>query len=64
MPERSGQIPTAMQAEWAGLGNPTLDPPTVALLIEQAEHLGGSIPALAARGDRGQIAVTKTLDEL
>jgi len=54
----------AMEAGWAGLGNPTFNQPTVALLSEQAEHFGGSIPALAARRDRAQIAVLKTLEEM
>ncbi|MFF4528458.1 3-hydroxyacyl-CoA dehydrogenase family protein [Streptomyces sp. NPDC001407] len=53
----------AMEASWPGLGSPTFDEPTVALLTEQAEQAFGDAPVgeLAARRDRAQISLMRAL---
>ncbi|MEV8476353.1 3-hydroxyacyl-CoA dehydrogenase NAD-binding domain-containing protein [Streptomyces sp. NPDC051173] len=55
----------AMEAAWPGLGSPTFDEPTVALLTGQAEQAFGDTPIgeLAARRDRAQIALMRALAE-
>lgn len=55
----------AMEASWPGLGAPSFDEPTVALLTEQAEQAFGDAPVheLAARRDRAQIALMRALDK-
>ncbi|MFF4407820.1 3-hydroxyacyl-CoA dehydrogenase family protein [Streptomyces sp. NPDC001262] len=53
----------AMEATWPGLGSPTFDEPTVALLTAQAEEAfaGEPVGELAARRDRAQIALMRAL---
>ncbi|RLV04641.1 hydroxylacyl-CoA dehydrogenase [Streptomyces griseocarneus] len=53
----------AMEATWPGLGSPSFDEPTVALLTEQAEEAfaDGPVGELAARRDRAQIALMRAL---
>ncbi|MEU7163947.1 3-hydroxyacyl-CoA dehydrogenase NAD-binding domain-containing protein [Streptomyces morookaense] len=53
----------AMEAAWPGLGNPSFDEPTVALLTAQAEEAfaGEPVGDLAARRDRAQIALMRAL---
>ncbi|MET9414374.1 3-hydroxyacyl-CoA dehydrogenase NAD-binding domain-containing protein [Streptomyces klenkii] len=55
----------AMEASWPGLGAPSFDEATVALLTEQAEQAFGDVPVreLAARRDRAQIALMRALTE-
>ncbi|WP_367134241.1 MULTISPECIES: 3-hydroxyacyl-CoA dehydrogenase family protein [Streptomyces] len=55
----------AMEASWPGLGAPSFDEPTVALLTEQAEQAFGDVPVreLAARRDHAQIALMRALAE-
>ncbi|MFG2181667.1 3-hydroxyacyl-CoA dehydrogenase family protein [Streptomyces abikoensis] len=53
----------AMEASWPGLGEPSFDEPTVALLTAQAEEAFGGEPVgeLAARRDRAQLALMRAL---
>jgi ketoreductase RED1 len=55
----------ALEALWQQLGSPSLDAPTVELLIRQAQEAFGDRPVdiLAAERDRVQIAVLKALGE-
>jgi ketoreductase RED1 len=46
---------------WASLGAPSLDEPTVALLSEQAQHFGSTVEQLAARRDQAIIQLIRTL---
>ncbi|MFC5724235.1 3-hydroxyacyl-CoA dehydrogenase family protein [Streptomyces gamaensis] len=53
----------AMEASWTGLGTPSLDEATVALLTAQAREAFAEepVPELAARRDRAQIALMRAL---
>jgi len=53
-----------LEASWSGLGSPTFDDATVALLSEQAANFGGTVEELAAERDAKEIALMRALDEL
>src|SRR5277367_2137770 len=53
-----------LEASWKGLGKPSFDDPTVALLTEQAGAFGGSVAELAASRDAREIALMRALDEM
>ncbi|MEK2479164.1 3-hydroxyacyl-CoA dehydrogenase NAD-binding domain-containing protein [Streptomyces noursei] len=63
LPHFIQHLGSAMEATWPGLGNPTFDEPTVAVLTEQAQEAFGdeTVGELAAGRDRAQIALMRAL---
>ena len=55
---------TSIEEGWPGLGTPSLDEPTVALLNEQAQHFGGTVEQLAARRDQAIVQLIRTLRDV
>jgi ketoreductase RED1 len=53
-----------LEASWKGLGSPSFDEPTVALLTEQAGAFGGSVAELARSRDTREIALMRALGEI
>ncbi|MFJ8435896.1 3-hydroxyacyl-CoA dehydrogenase family protein [Kitasatospora sp. NPDC094019] len=63
LPHFLAHLGTAMEAGWPGLGRPTFDEATVALLTRQAQDAFGTTPVaeLAERRDRAQITLMAAL---
>ena len=61
LPHFLEQFGPSLENGWSRQVIPSIDPPTVAVLTEQAAHFGASIDELAAERDRGQIAVLTAL---
>ncbi|MFJ2190568.1 3-hydroxyacyl-CoA dehydrogenase NAD-binding domain-containing protein [Kitasatospora sp. NPDC087861] len=65
LPQFLQHLGPTLEGLWQQLGSPSLDAPTVELLVRQAQEAFGdrSVDALAAERDRAQIAVLKALGE-
>ena len=63
LPDFLQHLGKQLEASWSGLGSPSFDEPTVALLTEQAANFGGTVEELAAERDTREIALMRALDE-
>jgi ketoreductase RED1 len=66
LPDFLQHLGPALESLWQQLGSPSLNAPTVELLVRQAQEAFGGRPvdALAAERDSEQIAVLKALGKI
>jgi ketoreductase RED1 len=63
LPDFLKHLGKQLEASWSGLGSPSFDEATVALLTEQAANFGATVEELAAERDAREIALMRALDE-